>query len=674
MTLGLGIDTGGTYTDAVIYDFDTQEILFSSKALTTKEDLSIGIDHVLDGISIEILKQVDIVSLSTTLATNACVEERGGRGKIIFIGADKEIIKSKGESYGLPHSSEIFFLDGEVSYKGEIIKEPDWKLFLEESKEWIKDADAVAIVQQLGIRNAETEIKAKELIEKEYKLNTVCGHELYSDLNYIKRGSSTLLNAKLIPIIGDFLLSIERCLKKRDINVPVVILRSDGSLMSESFTRVRPVETLLCGPAASVMGGIKLTEEKNSIIVDMGGTTTDMALVKDSLPVKVSDGVTVGKWQTFVKSIYINTFGLGGDSRVNINKDKRLQLYPNRIMPLSVAAIKWPQIIDKLNKLKKTNIVKSEPLHEFFYLVKDISNSQSYSKEELLFCEALKEGPLIYSEAIAKIQSRMGIYKLSRLENEGIIMRCGVTPTDAMHIKGDFNGFNTEAAKLGVSYLCDQHNRLKHDFTTEEWTVEGLCVQIYDLVKETLYLNIMKFLLEDKYTSYKKDGIDENLEQLIRDSWKATSKEESFMNIGFSISSGSIVGVGAPTHIFLPDVAKALGCDYVVPEFAGVANALGAIVGNVRVENKVEIKPNEDEGFIIYGKTSNLLADNLQDAIEIATEEAKKEAIAEATRRGAVGDISVTVAINENASALIELFGEFVSTTVIATAVGNICL
>lgn len=171
-------------------------------------------------------------------------------------------------------------------------------------------------------------------------------------------------------------------------------------------------------------------------------------------------------------------------------------------------------------------------------------------------------------------------------------MRCGVTPTDAMHIKGDFNGFNTEVAKLGVSYLCDQHNRLKHDFTTEEWTVEGLCVQIYDLVKETLYLNIMKFLLEDKYTSYKKDGVDENLEQLIRDSWKATSKEEPFMNIGFSISSGSIVGVGAPTHIFLPDVAKALGCDYVVPEFAGVANALGAIVGNVRVENKVEIKPN----------------------------------------------------------------------------------
>lgn len=129
----------------------------------------------------------------------------------------------------------------------------------------------------------------------------------------------------------------------------------------------------------------------------MGGTTTDMALVKDSLPVKVSDGVTVGKWQTFVKSIYINTFGLGGDSWVNINKDKRLQLYPNRIMLLSVAAIKWPQIIDKLHKLKNTNIVKSEPLHEFFYLVKDISNSQSYSKEELLFCEALKEGPLIYS-------------------------------------------------------------------------------------------------------------------------------------------------------------------------------------------------------------------------------------------------------------------------------------
>ena len=166
---------------------------------------------------------------------------------------------------------------------------------MQDCQDWIKDADAVAVVQQLGIRNNETERKVKQVIAEQFGLNVICGYELFSDLNYIKRGASTLLNARLIPVIADFLQAIKKSLQQRKITAPVVIVRSDGSLMSEKFTTVRPVETLLCGPAASVMGGIELTGEQDCLIVDIGGTTTDMALVKGGVPVKAKDGVNVGK-------------------------------------------------------------------------------------------------------------------------------------------------------------------------------------------------------------------------------------------------------------------------------------------------------------------------------------------------------------------------------------------
>src|SRR5690554_3116415 len=99
MRLGIGIDTGGTYTDAVLYDFESKTILHSSKSLTTKDDLAVGIGGALDKLPDDLMRQAEIVSLSTTLATNACVEEKGGRGKLVFIGGDEDVILRTGQSY-----------------------------------------------------------------------------------------------------------------------------------------------------------------------------------------------------------------------------------------------------------------------------------------------------------------------------------------------------------------------------------------------------------------------------------------------------------------------------------------------------------------------------------------------------------------------------------------------
>jgi N-methylhydantoinase A/oxoprolinase/acetone carboxylase beta subunit len=665
MRTGVGIDTGGTYTDAVIYDFDAKTILASAKALTTKDDLAVGISNALDELPQDALQAVELVSLSTTLATNACVEGKGGRGKLIFIGADKDVVVRTGQNYGLPPAEQIFFLDGEVNLMGQIVKEPDWQAFVQDCQDWIKDADAVAVVQQLGIRNNETERKVKQVIAEQFGLNVICGYELFSDLNYIKRGASTLLNARLIPVIADFLQAIKKSLQQRKITAPVVIVRSDGSLMSEKFTTVRPVETLLCGPAASVMGGIELTGEQDCLIVDIGGTTTDMALVKGGVPVKAKDGVNVGKWQTFVKAVYVDTFGLGGDSAVRVDRHGSLSLGPARVVPFAIAAEQWPSILEKLKGLVKSGVRLVNPAYEFIFLMKDITGNDSFNQDEHALCAALKDGPLMLHEAMKAIGKRAFTPYTERLEREGVIMRCGLTPTDFMHIRGDFNRFNAEAAYLAAEYLAN----------TIDTAVEKLTERVFDRVEGTLYFNIVRMLLEDRYPYYKKHGLDEELEKVIWDSWRQASSgsQEEFLQLNFK-TPATLVGVGAPTHIFLPNVAKALGTKYIVPDNAGVANALGAIVGNISVTKEVEIRSQfavgGGSGYVVFGASGNRLAPTMTEAIKIASEEARLAAVAEAKRRGAAGDITVTVDTNGTE----ETPGIMLSATITATAVGRVLL
>ena len=224
-----------------------------------------------------------------------------------------------GEEYGLPDPEEIFFLRGKTDSEGRVVEEPDWDNLLKRCREWVDGAGAVAVVDVDAMDNsAVLEKRAKQLIWEHCGVTAVCGHELFSDLNSIKRGSSVLLNARLIPLITDFLKSTSAALARRAIAAPVVVMRSDGTLMSAAFAAQRPVETLLCGPAASVMGGLALSAERDSLIVDMGGTTTDVAIVRDGTPTKARDGVKVGRWSTFVRGLSVDTFGLGGDSAVQI--------------------------------------------------------------------------------------------------------------------------------------------------------------------------------------------------------------------------------------------------------------------------------------------------------------------------------------------------------------------
>jgi len=677
---GLGIDTGGTYTDSVIYDFDSKTILCSAKALTTHENLSEGILKSLEKLPEQYKKQyfdrIEIVSLSTTLATNACVENKGGRAKLIFIGVDQNVVRKVGEKYGLPPADDIYFLDYEGKHNGDIITNPDWAKFSREIFDFIADADSVGIVDIHATNNgAVFEKKAKDIIVNGFAKPVICGSDLFNDLNSIKRGSSALLNARLIPVICDFISAIKISLKEYHITAPIVIVRSDGSLMSENFTAVRPVETLLCGPCASVIGGMALSGAENCIVVDMGGTTTDIAVVKDGTPLKSKDGIQIGKWRTFVKGIYVDTFGLGGDSAVRYDKNHMLYIDSRRINPISIIAGKYPEVTGKLRELAYSDKIHTYPLHEFLCLLKDVSNSDKlnyYTEDEKKLCGILKDSPLMYAEAAEKMGT--DVYKLNfgRLEKEGVIIRSGLTPTDIMAVKGDYNAYGSEAAKLTLKYMA----------RCADITEMEMCDKIYDEIKQKLYVNILRILWElnkpENYTyanrvdNLRDYPLTQDLINLFKHSWKNDITDFS-VNFGTPLS---IVGIGAPIHIFLPDVAKRLGAEWIIPENAGVANALGAVMGNVTVSCDVEVKPVFNSGgvneYIVYGRNEVLRESDYHTAVAFAVKEAEAYAYEEAKRRGAAGNINVKTKILENNAKLRGNSGFLLNAVVNATATGGL--
>lgn len=660
MSVGIGIDTGGTYTDAVIYDFDKKEVLAKGKALTTKENLETGIGNALDMLPYDLIKQAEVISLSTTLATNACVENKGGRAKVVLVGtSDKVLASIDAETvYGLK-PEDVLCLDTYSSFDGKITGNPDWDQVIEEHHEWFSDAQALAVSAVNAMKNgAVCEKSAKEKLVSKYKVPFVMAYELASELNVMERGATALLNAKLLPTIEEFMQSVKSALEARELNVKAMIVRSDGSLMSDEMALLHPVKTILSGPATSIIGGRGLTGCKDCLIVDMGGTTTDVSIVQKGEPA-MADGIRIGGYRTQIKGVFIDTFGLGGDSRITV-EDNRLLLNTRRVTPLCVASKTYPDIKNQLQSLLDSNKLSTLPVYEFLYLVKKPSLSDSYRDYEIELIHKLENGPLMLGGAELDVYN----LKCERLEDEGVIMRCGLTPTDIMHIKGDFNLFDKGASVLAASYLL----RLLPRYND----IIQLCDAVYDLVSRKLYENIVRILLVNKYPGRYEKGIDGQLLSLIRDSYDDCS---GFFSYYFR-TNAVLVGVGAPIHIFLPRAAEKLGTDFIIPPHSEVANAVGAIIADIDVEVKVNISPIHTaagiSGYTVYAEGESAGFDTLEESMKFAETLGRKLASAKARRRGALGEINFRLEINPKTGFTKEGEAIDLGTVVIARASGRL--
>ena len=339
----LGVDTGGTYTDAVIYDEGSSSLIAKAKAPTTHDDLAVGIGQAIERVlaagSVD-PSALGFVSLSTTLATNALVEGRGRPAALVMIGFEEAVLDRGGLREAIGRDSVVLVAGGHTPHGAEA--EPlDTESLAAAVTEIAPSVDGFAVTSQFSVRNADHEIAARDLIRERTGLPVTCSHELADELDGPKRSVTALLNARMIALIDELVSTTTEVLDLQGIGAPIMVVRGNGSLVSADFVRERPVETILSGPAASLLGAAHLVGEKDAIISDIGGTTTDIAALRDGRFDLGARGATVGGHRTMVEAVAMATHGLGGDSEVLL-ADRALGadlvVGPRRVVPLVVTA------------------------------------------------------------------------------------------------------------------------------------------------------------------------------------------------------------------------------------------------------------------------------------------------------------------------------------------------
>ncbi len=319
----VGLDMGGTHIDAVI--IENGKILKTVKQPTDRDDLFESIWNTLNILLSDCDKsKIRRINLSTTVSTNAIVENKTSPVGVIIQsgpGINNEFLACGDEN---------IFISGYVDHRGKVVKDLNLKEVRNSAKSFRKkDIQHCAVITKFSTRNPSHELKIKEIIGKHF-LHTTMGHTLSGKLNFPRRVFTSYLNSAVHGIFKDFALYIKKSLEREGINAPLFILKADGGTMNLDASEEKPVETILSGPAASFMGiNAMLGTDKDAVLLDVGGTTTDIFFLVDGVPLFEPLGIKIGPYNTLVRAIYSVSIGLGGDSSISI-EDGNIKIGPRR--------------------------------------------------------------------------------------------------------------------------------------------------------------------------------------------------------------------------------------------------------------------------------------------------------------------------------------------------------
>lgn len=576
----LGLDTGGTYTDAVLVD-DQRTVLASAKSLTTHRDLIQGlrgaVNQVMDKVP---AGDIELVCLSTTLATNALVEGRGRVVALVLIGFTPSQLARANLAQALAGDPHVFIGGGHAA-SGEAVGNLDTVACSEFVSNVDAKVDAYAVAGVFAVRNPEHEIRIQELIESMTGKPVSCGHHLSTDLDAPRRALTALLNARLIPLINALLVAARELLVEQEITSPLMIVKGDGSLVSDDFASRYPVETILSGPAASVVGARFLCKQSSLIVSDMGGTTTDVALVMDDQPLLNPAGASVGGWRTMVKAVDVRTFGLGGDSAVVFNSEQRsFSIGPHRVMPLSLLAHLYPESVDVLDAQLALPLSTT---HSAQFVMKHAADATGLSGQQRELLERIADRPIAVQTLFSDQTQERALLKL---EQKGIVLRAGFTPTDASHILARQTNWDDRAASLGAKLLIRYcADNLGQQFDSESQFAQSISEQVSELTAIAL--------LDTASSQSTGNPLSQSQIALIRDGFQtATSGENNSSLVAVSTQLQiPVAALGAPSKSYYPHAAQLLDTQLVLPEHADVANAIGAVVGVIRQEAVITIHP-----------------------------------------------------------------------------------
>jgi N-methylhydantoinase A/oxoprolinase/acetone carboxylase beta subunit len=580
----IGIDTGGTYTDAVIVEATSRRVLASAKALTTRGDLAVGVAEALDRVLSAAAKvgvepdDVEQVSLSTTLATNAIVEGHGSAIAVILVGFDEAMVQRTEIDRALP-GTRVLRVAGGHNHAGDEQAPLDIaavEAFLGATRD---TCEAYAVASHYAVRNPAHEHAVRDAVERLTGRPASLSADLAQALDAPRRALTAALNARIVARITALIAAVRRAMAANGLSAPLMMVKGDGSLAPADAVALRPIETILSGPAASVVGARFLSGLSDFVVSDVGGTTTDVATVENGWPRLDREGATVGGRRTLVRAVAMRTFGLGGDSEVTIDPAGRPVLKAGRVVPLSLLAHRFPDVLRRMLALLEDP--RGAPYAGLFVLrpfgatAADGGGADLTTREQEVL-GAVGDAPVSMDKVVHGPTRQKALDRLVRL---GRLAVSGYTPSDAAHVLGLQGQWDRQGAVLGGLLL---ERRLRMQAATHpadrETQATAFAQAVFDAAVRASGRAVLGAL---------SDGPVESLGPLVD-----AAVDGSGRHRGLAVSvrpAAPLVGVGGPAGVFYPELGRRLGCDVILPPHAAVANAVGAAIGVIRVRVTLEV-------------------------------------------------------------------------------------
>jgi N-methylhydantoinase A/oxoprolinase/acetone carboxylase beta subunit len=541
----IGIDTGGTYTDTVLISAEDKKVIATAKSPTTHQDLSLGIAQSLQHLFSESRihpHDVQLVAVSTTLATNAVVEDKGADVGLLIAGPTKR--------FTLPVVS-ASYLKGGHNHLGEETDPLDMEALIEAVQGLKGHVDAYAVCAAMSIVNPTHEqvmAKAISLIDPK---PVFCSHEISDRPGIQERAATSVLNARLMPVMEEFLGGMQDALVALGLAGNVFIIRGDATPMAITDTHKQAASTVASGPAATAWFGLNFSPAADALIVDVGGTTTDITMIQDSNPVMDREGSLIGEWHTQIDAVKMFTVGAGGDSHVLLSRKKELHIGPQRVVPLAMTEL-TPSPESWIGEGLSAKCITAAA---------DLTEEEASANPMLAYL--VSHGPATPEELkhhfdMAEITLTSHLQDLNRLQ---LISETGFTPTDALHVLGRLNVGNKENALQGAQVLAH----------TLQLTTEEFCRKVLEALSQKIEAAILDYILKIE-TGKTMSGFFPHY------------RKSELLDLRFTTKL-PIIGIGAAAQYLLPQIAERLGTEVIFPDHYEVGNALGGVL--MAIEAKV---------------------------------------------------------------------------------------
>ncbi len=530
----IGIDTGGTFTDAVLLEAESSTVIQTAKVPTTHHQLTIGTRQaLLSLLHTTKISTTDIsaVAVSSTLATNSVVENKGARVAIFVIGYVKH--------FKLPVKA-VIFVKGGHTITGQEEEPLDLEYIVPLLENLKEEVDAYGICSAMSFKNPTHELVAEKAVSMIDPKPVFCSHRISQQTGMRERAATAGLHAKLMPLMQEYIRGVENALVTEKVECPVHIIGGNGKPISSDKAIDHAGMTVASGPACTALFG-SLHAEKDALIIDVGGTTTDIVMVQNSMPLLAKEGCEIGGWKTHVEAIDMFTRGIGGDSHIRVDEKNNLCIGPQRVIPLATSDC--PIDIDKWLGSGSSSKCIIPVTH----------TADSLDSNQIL--QILHDsGPLTPTE-LKKKSGLSGIpldKKLENLSRKQLIQEIGFTPTDALHVLGKIAIGDKDTSTKAATILGDLYNIDANTFS----------MMVIDKTIEIIENSIIDYVTNH----YWKKSLT---------SFITSRNNHPVLGVEFSLKI-PIIGIGAAAKYFLPKVAENLKTTVQFPRNYKVGNAIGA--------------------------------------------------------------------------------------------------